>query len=135
MPRYLFSGETSKKFGDTVFPPNGAMDTLRYYTDDELGFLSHNPSVSPLPIKQLTTPTVASGETSDLTVDQNYNSVSIYNGSGAMLYVSFNDDLTVERTISVPNAQWWVVDNKLHNVGVVNLRAASLTDVLVIQYS
>ncbi len=129
MPKYEWSGETTTKFGKYVFKAGEKKETDEYFTDVNLGLLSHLPAVSNQPVEIFFDGDITSGEISRVIVDQKYSKIDVYNNSGADIRVSSNDT-SGEYTI-VPDNVIATLDNQLNNIGIIDLIGSGSNQVAV----
>jgi len=119
MPTYDFSGESTTKFYDKTVLAGERFTTDRYFSDDNLNLVSHLPQVDPPPVKSMFSGNIVSGETSEVTIDQDYDRIIIYNICGGILKVIANED--TDNYIPMANNTFWTLDNSKGNIGELGL--------------
>jgi len=118
-PIYDFSGEVTTKFYDKTVLAGERFTTDRYFSDDDLNLVSHLPQVDPPPIKSMFQDDIVAGTISEVTVDQNYPRIVVYNLCGGILKVIANED--VDNYIPMANNTFWTLDNSKNNIGKLGL--------------
>ena len=123
MPTYDFSGEVTKKFYNTTVLAGKRFTIDRYLSDDDVNLVSHIPQVDPPPIKSMFQDDIVAGTISEVTVDQNYPRIVIYNLCGGILKVIANED--VDNYIPMANDTFWTLDNSKCTIGELGLSGES----------
>jgi len=119
MPLYDFSGESTTKFDGKSVLPGERFEADMYFSDDELGLVSHLPQVSPAPIKSFFSEDIVAGVVSSVTIDAEYKRLSLYNICGGILKAYVNEDSS--NTITIANNSFWEFDNRNSQIGEINL--------------
>jgi len=132
-PTYDYSGEAILKIGDQEFYPNRRSVTTKYYTDDNLVLISNSPS-APEPVKVLSRAAITANA---ITIDQNYNTVRVVNGTRSGITVCFNGDS--DNTIGLNNYSGELMyvdfDNSEHEIGQVTISGSGTGIVEVINFN
>ena len=124
MPTWDFSGEVATKFdGNIILPGARFTSTTKYFRDTTLGLVSHLPQVDPPPVKSMFNENIAAGVVSDVTVDQKYKRLTLYNICGGILKFFVNGDAS--NYIPMPNNSFWTLDNREQTIGQINLSGES----------
>ena len=118
-PIYDFSGEVTTKFYDKTVLAGERFTTDRYFSDDDLNLVSHLPQVDPPPVNSMFHDDIVAGTISEVTVDQSYPLIVIYNLCGGILKVIANED--VDNYIPMANNTFWTLDNSKNNIGELGL--------------
>lgn len=119
MPTFDYSGEVTKRFGSTTVLAGHRFQIDEYLADDDVTLVSHLPQIDPPPINTMFSDDIVAGTVSDVTVDQNYDRLSIYNICGGNLRFYVNDD--ADNSEIMPNNSFWTLDNRKKKIGTIHL--------------
>ena len=129
MPTYDYSGEITKLFDGEAVRAGERFTVDEYLSDDDVNLVSHLPQVEPPPIKTLFNDDIVAGVVRDVSVDQKYARVNVYNVCGGILKFYANGD--ADNYITMPSNSFWEVNNSLRNVGTLHLSGESSGNVQI----